>query len=174
VLILDEFPNSKSIKVTGHLLAQAFELIERDETDLYASLGLSSTLWENLQGIDLTTFETEVVEPRPPPTETHVMRFLLRERKLEIPAAPPEIRLDLVKKGKIYFGRHRRKLFKKICEEKKACKWSKEILGDSKALLAELIPLVGIALGIAVPAIVITIAILIVKWGIIKFCKCKP
>ena len=169
--MLDEFPNSKPIKVTDHLLSQAVELIERDEKDLYETLGLYSTLWENLQGIDLGT---EGIEARPPPTEKYTMRFFLREYKLKASAAPRHARLDLMEKGKRYFRKHKKKLFQKICVEKEACKWSKEILGDSKSLLAELIPLVGAALGFVVPAIVITIAILIIKWGIIKFCKCKP
>ena len=171
---MDEFPNSKPFKVTDHLLSQAVELMERDEKDLYEALGLSSTLWENLQGIDLTLFDTEGIVARPPPTEGYTMRFFLRDYKLKTSVVPRDVRLDLMEKGKIYFRKHKRKLFQKICVEKEACKWSKEILGDSKALLAELIPLVGIALGFVVPAIVITIAILIVKWGIIKFCKCKP
>lgn len=79
---------------------------------------------------------------------------------------------NLTKKGEAYFKRFRRKLFQKICVEKEVCKWRKELLGDSKSLLRELIPLVGIALGLTVPAIAITVTILIVKWGIIKFCKC--
>lgn len=170
---MDEFPNAKPIKVTDHLLSQAVELIDRDETDLYESLGLSSALWENLQEMDLTLFEPEGIIARPPPTEKYSMRFFLREHKLRTSAAPRDMRTDLAKKGEMYFRKHKRKLFQKICVEMKACKWSKEVLGDSKSLLAELIPLVGIVLGIAVPAIVVTIAILIVKWGIIKFCKCS-
>ncbi len=171
---MDEFPNpSKPIKVTGHLLSQAVELTKRDETDLYEALGLSSTLWETLQGADLVPFRTEGIEERPLSKGIQNMLYSLKTRELELPLLREDVRLAFVREGKAYFAKHKRKLYRKICVEKEACKWSKEILGDTKSLLAELIPLVGIALGITVPAIIVTIAIMIVKWGIIKFCNCS-
>lgn len=160
------------IKVTDDMLSQAARLIKTEENDVYENLGLSFTLWENLQGVDLVFREPEGIVMRPPSTEIGTMRLYRAKRKL---TAYPIVGLreDLIKKGKKYFQKNRRKLFQKICVEKEACKWSKEILGDSKALLLELIPLVSIVLGIAVPVIVVTVAILIAKWTIIKFCKCS-
>lgn len=163
------------------MLSKAVELVESDEEELYERLGLSFALWEKLQDPNLgVPLEKEAPSP---PYEFADEPLTTGERlfKIEFMRAFTEeltkkgetsVTETLTKKGEAYFKGFRRKLFQKICVEKEACKWRKEILGDSKSLLCELIPLVGIALGFTVPAIAITIAILIVKWGIIKFCKC--
>jgi len=159
----------EGIKITNDMLSKAVELVESDEEELYERLGLSFALWEKLQDPNLgVPLEKEAPSP---PYEFADEPLTTGERlfKIEFMRAFTE---ELTKKGEAYFKGFRRKLFQKICVEKEACKWRKEILGDSKSLLCELIPLVGIALGFTVPAIAITIAILIVKWGIIKFCKC--
>jgi len=177
------------MKITDEMFSQGIELIKFDEKELYERLGISLTLWETLQGPDLSIRDVE----RPfPPTEgglyrrvpsegrrrfrnEYLSQLCMKERQLTEALRLLALREDLIKKGRKYFRKFRRKLFRKICVEKEACKWTKEILGDTKSLLREIIPLVGIALGYTVPAITITIAIIIVKWGIIKFCKCpKP
>ena len=162
----------EQIKVTDDTLSQAVKLIKTEENDLYETLGISFTLWENLQGVDLALREPEGAAMYPPSIEGYRMRLYLKEPKLR-KYKTVDLRQDLIERGKKYFRKHKRKLFQKICVEKEACKWSNEILGDSKSLLQVLIPLVGIALGVTVPAIVIVVAILIAKWSIIKFCKCQ-
>lgn len=178
---MGQIRTSDDAEVMDYMVSQAVELLDLDETELYERLGLSFALWEKLQDPNLGV-PLEKQAPRPPygfadePITKGVRLF-----KMEFIRALTEdltkegerpIAENLTKKGEAYFKRFRRKLFQRICVEKEACKWRKELLGDSKPLLRELIPLVGIALGFTVPAIAITVTILIVKWGIIKFCKC--
>ena len=180
----------EGMKITDDMVSQAVELVELDKKELYERLGVSLTVWEtvksleNLQGIYVAVSEDyestkrtelEPLKPTPYFTDEYLNQFRMSKRQLEENLRLLFLRRDLMEKGRKYFRKFRRKLFQKICVEKEACKWMKEILGDVKLLLSALIPLVGSALGLIVPAIVITVAILIIKWGIIKFCKCpKP
>lgn len=176
------------MNVTDDMISQSVRLLELDEEDLFEIIGGSFATWENLQSPDLARRElarlhvsTDLKDLKAiageylPPEETAEG---FADRAFEIPRRWwwLESREDVIKrKGKKYFRKFKKKLYQKICVEKEACKWTKDILGDSKALLRELIPLVGVAVGLTIPAIVITVAILIVKWGIITFCKCpKP
>jgi len=165
------------IKVTDGMLSQAVELIKLDEEDLYEKLGLSFMLSENLKAIDFLIQDFERHPARSPSKDKYRIANYMRKTEVvrETTLSLLTLREDLIKSGRKYFRKFRRSLFQKICVEKEACKWSKEILGDTKLLLLELIPLVSVALGVTFHTIVITVAILIVKWGIIKFCKCsKP
>lgn len=175
VIIMHHSTKSNRIKVTDDMLSQGVALIELDEKELYERLGLGFTLWESRQGIQLEIDALEKPPTQPSYGDGIMIDLHMRKHLLDDALRMLALREDLIKKGKKYFRKCRRDLFQKICVEKKACKWSKEILGDTKSLLLELIPLVGIVLNLTVPAIVIIIAIIIIKWGIIKFCKCpKP
>ena len=57
--------------------------------------------------------------------------------------------------------------------EMNACKWEKDILDDSKALLTLLIPIVKSVLGLVIPVAVVTVTIIIMKWSIRSFCECR-
>lgn len=174
----------KRLEITDEMLSQAVELIKLDEKDLYERLGLSLKLWESSQSLDFEVrdFEREKLryieshKARTRPIDDYYLnQFRMTQQQFKRILSLLTLRESLIKDGKKYFRKFRKDLFQKICVEKEACKWSKEILGDANSLLREIIPLVGIILGLTVQAIVITVAIIIVKWGIIKFCKCpKP
>jgi hypothetical protein len=176
------------INVTDDMISQSIRFLELDEECLFEIVGGSFATWENLQNPNLARRELARLHASTylRDLEAILSVYLPPKHALESLADETiiegsrwwwlESREDLIKKkGKKYFRKFKRKLYRKICVEKEACKWTKDILGDSKALLRELIPLVGVALGLTIPAIVITVAILIIKWGIITFCKCpKP
>ena len=81
---------------------------------------------------------------------------------------------DSRKKGKIFLNKLRGRMFKKICVEAQACKWEKHVLKDTKGLVETLVPLVGSIIGFTIPAITISVAIIVTKRGIREFCKCPP
>ncbi len=83
-------------------------------------------------------------------------------------------RLDSRKKGKVFVNKLRGRMFKKICVEAQACKWEKHVLSDTKGLVEMLAPLIGSIIGFTIPAITISVAIIVTKKGIRKFCKCPP
>jgi len=74
--------------------------------------------------------------------------------------------------GRAYFKRIEKKLFKKICIEKSACKWEKNTLEDVVKLAAALLPLVYSTIAGVSTATIILVTGIIIKRGIRKFCKC--
>jgi hypothetical protein len=173
VNILPKFHESERMEVTEKMISEAVKLIELDEDDLYERLGLSFMLSENLKETDIKIHNI-MKHARAAPTKDEYQKDLhMRMSQLTEILQLLTLRKESIKKGKRYFEKYRKILFQKICVEKEACKWSKEVLGDVQSLLSAVIPLVGTVLGKAVPALVITVAVLIIKWGIIKFCKCQ-
>lgn len=169
-------------RVSDDMISQAVEFIDADEKVFFETLGLSFTILNRSESKDPGLRRTARASLRKlekldtyPPSRKELEKLFVTTKyvKATLDLSELESRQDLQKKGEKYFGKIRKKLFQKICVEIEACKWSKEILGDAKLLLSALIPLVGSVLGLAIPAIVITVSILIIKWGILKFCKCK-
>ncbi|MBA7686363.1 hypothetical protein ES703_94807 [subsurface metagenome] len=77
----------------------------------------------------------------------------------------------LIEKGKKFIKKNTKKLHQKICVDMNACKWEKDILGDSKQLFSLLLPAVNSALKVTIPAAALTV-IIMMKWGIRLFCDC--
>ena len=93
-----------------------------------------------------------------------------RRRKPEATFIPLK---PLIEKGKKFIEENKKKLHQLICVKLDYCKWEKEILDDTKQIFSILLPAVGSALGLTIPAAALTILILMVKWGLRTFCECK-
>ena len=145
-------------------------MLEADETKLYAWLGES-----------LDTEETLHPYPGVLPSDTVAKGFnFIGDRVYsreggQMPERPTAIFIPLgprIEKGKKFLEENIKKLHQKICVDMDACHWEKEILEDSKELFTLLLPTVGTVLGMAIPATVFTVTIIMMKWGIRSFCDC--
>ena len=148
-------------KISTSAISQAVKLKELQEDELYEMLGEALIAHETLSEIP----------------EDYVKTKGLRASLISVTKAEKR------EKGKGFFNKFREKLFNAICVKGKACKWEKDILGDIKSLLEKLVPIIGgaIAIGGALggalatffpPAVIIAIAMIIIRWGIRIFCKC--
>jgi hypothetical protein len=146
-------------EISKSAISQAVKLEELQEDELYEMLGEALIAQEIL---------TEIPEK------------YVKMRGLET-SLTSLTKVEKREKGKRFFEKIRKKLFNAICVEGKACKWEKDILGDAKSLLEILIPIIAAVIGTAIPAgmfavpplVVITIALIIIKWGIRIFCRCS-
>ncbi len=141
----------EGFKLSKRLSAEAAKLTKLSEDRLYEMIG------EALLAQELLKKPTKFLESE------GIKGLLYKTRKV-----------DSRKRGKIFVNKLRGKMFKKICVEGQACKWEKHVLEDKKGLVAALVPLIGSIIGFTIPAITISVAIIVTKRGIRKFCKCPP
>ncbi len=141
----------EGFKLSKRLSAEAAKLTELSEDKLYEMIGEALFAQELLK------------DPS---------KFLGGEWKKTIISKTR--RLDSRKKGKVFVNKLKGRMFKKICVEAQACKWEKRVLSDPRGLVEMLVPLIGSIIGFTIPAITISVAIIVTKMGIRKFCKCPP
>ncbi len=141
----------EGFKFSERLSAEAAKLTKLSEDRLYEMIG------EALYAQELLKEPTKFLQSE------GIKTILSKTRKTESR-----------KKGKIFVNRMKGRMFQKICVEAQACKWEQRLLKDPKGSVETLAPLIGSILGFTIPAITISIAVILTKEGIRKFCRCPP
>ena len=143
--------NEGGFKLSKRLSAEAAKLTKLSEDKLYEMIGEA-------------LFAREFLRKPMKLLESEGIKSILDKTRKE----------DSRKKGKIFANKLRRQIFRKICVEAQACKWEKDVLDDTKGLVETLVPVIGSIMGFTIPAIAIAVAIIVIKRGIRKFCRCPP
>ncbi|UCH32491.1 MAG: hypothetical protein JSV05_03685 [Candidatus Bathyarchaeota archaeon] len=152
--IMDEKPTTEVIgeeefQLPKRLSAEVTKLTKLTEEGLYEVIG------EALLAEELLKQPTKLLDGE------GIKDLLSKTRKAESR-----------KKGKQFVNKLRGRMFQKICVEAQACKWEKHVLKDTQGLAETLMPLIGSIVGFTIPAISLSIAIILTKKGIKQFCKC--